>query len=134
MIVAFGILCFFALAFWYVIEDLRDLQDSEGDLAEVRPSDSRAESQAGLNGPSGSPTSPSGRARQVGVDGASSGLGLATRDMGATATVDADTYCTNCGGTGQFYERYLGEWVPCAVCSRADWRDWRETQRTSWTR
>jgi hypothetical protein len=32
-----------------------------GDPAEVRPSDSHAESQAGLNGPSGSPTSPPGR-------------------------------------------------------------------------
>ncbi len=33
----------------------------EGDPVEVHPSDSRAESQAGSNGPSGSPTSPSGR-------------------------------------------------------------------------
>lgn len=32
----------------------------EGDPAVVRPSDSRAESQAGSNGPSGSPISPSG--------------------------------------------------------------------------
>ena len=32
----------------------------EGDPVEVRPSDSRAESQAGLKGPSGCPTSPSG--------------------------------------------------------------------------
>jgi hypothetical protein len=32
---------------------------SEGDPVEVRPSDSRAESQAALNGPGGSPTSPS---------------------------------------------------------------------------
>lgn len=31
-----------------------------GDPVEVHPADSRAESQSGLNGPSGSPTSPSG--------------------------------------------------------------------------
>ena len=38
---------------------------SGGDPVEVRPSDSRAESQAGLNGPSGSPTSPPERAVPV---------------------------------------------------------------------
>lgn len=37
------------------------LRFSEGDPVEVHPPDSRAESQAGLNGPSGSPTSPSER-------------------------------------------------------------------------
>ena len=34
----------------------------EGDPVEVQSADSRAESQSALNGPSGSPTSPSGRA------------------------------------------------------------------------
>lgn len=37
------------------------LGDSGGDPVEVRPSESRAGSQAGLNGPGGSPTSPPGR-------------------------------------------------------------------------
>ena len=44
-------------------------QNLEGDPVEVQPADLRAESQSALNGPSGSPTSPSERASSATPEG-----------------------------------------------------------------